>query len=300
MPGPIPKPTDDDHEDVHWALTTANSLQAQGDHAEALRWLRRAASAAQNNEDAARAEQLGRSAIELEAALSGARTMRVAPDGASNAALEAAKETVVDSETTVHGMLERSGVPRGTYDLDQPTHVDSSPPSSHSISDDRTQAEAGLPSTDREITLVPFTMKAGTAPPAHDRRPTKGTGTLQLEESPLAQDDAPTSVDGSTPELYVDPPDGNTLAMKAAPNEDELAITDSMPRAPISETATALAPVPRHRVALLASPDGHDPRVMLLRDGMRAPAGAGIAFLIPASSRDAGTIANLLDHHKKK
>ena len=40
---PIPEPRPDDHEDVHWQLSTASALWARGESAEALKWLRRAA-----------------------------------------------------------------------------------------------------------------------------------------------------------------------------------------------------------------------------------------------------------------
>jgi hypothetical protein len=49
-----------------------------------------------------------------------------------------------------------------------------------------------------------------------------------------------------------------------------------------------------HRVALLASPDGHDPRVMALKRGDSAPAGAGVAVLIPVTGNDAARIRLLL------
>ena len=40
----IPKPQDDDLEDVSWGLSTAHAMWNRGDHAEAIKWVRRAAS----------------------------------------------------------------------------------------------------------------------------------------------------------------------------------------------------------------------------------------------------------------
>jgi hypothetical protein len=45
-PTVIPPPQADDDEEVSWALTTATALWGNGEHAEGLRWLRRAAEAA--------------------------------------------------------------------------------------------------------------------------------------------------------------------------------------------------------------------------------------------------------------
>lgn len=45
-PSPIPSPRPDDDEDVHWALSTASALWARGDGAESIKWLRRAAETA--------------------------------------------------------------------------------------------------------------------------------------------------------------------------------------------------------------------------------------------------------------
>src|SRR5262245_23805725 len=72
----IPPPEEGDGEDVHWALTTAASLQASGDYPEALRWLRRAVTAALASSHDGRAIELGRCAAELEEALAGAPTDR--------------------------------------------------------------------------------------------------------------------------------------------------------------------------------------------------------------------------------
>ncbi len=283
MPATIPPPTDADSEDVHWALTTAQSLEAQGDYGEALRWLRRAVAAAATQADHGRASELERCAASLE------NVLKSQPSERRNT-------------TDVMPPLfrdEREGDAPRMDDLDQPTHVD---PSSRSVHAEEALTDSRSPAIDSEITLVPFTMKAVESPagalppraPAHAAAPRaarRGSDTLEVAHFEAGTDPRP-----GHEELppYVEEGEESTLAMRAAPNQDEISDVDSMVGIPSSHTARAIEAVPRHRVALLASPDGHDPRVMLLRDGMQPPPGAGIAMLIPSSSQDAKIVAQLL------
>jgi len=62
---PIPAVRDDDPEDVSWALSTAATQWARGDRVEALKWLRRAAEAASEEEKDARALELAKAAADL-------------------------------------------------------------------------------------------------------------------------------------------------------------------------------------------------------------------------------------------
>lgn len=70
LPG-IPKPLPSDHEDVSWALSTSRTMWARGEHREAIKWLRRSAEAAADQEgDAqgdARALELAKAAADLAA-----------------------------------------------------------------------------------------------------------------------------------------------------------------------------------------------------------------------------------------
>ncbi len=269
----IPQPMDTDTEDVHWALTTATSLQAQGDNAEALRWLRKAVSAAVASDNDTRAIQLGRCAATLEASLGAAATQRGNLQNRLNAINQLSGHAPVDADT---------------FDLDQPTFVDSTA---------RTmvlEEDTVISSTDGDITLVPFTQKTDsgarhTPPPPAARQP----------RPPAASPRAQTLQVDQFPPSYVEVGEESTRAMRRAPNHQEISDFDSVAE-PSSRTAHALAPVPQHRVALLASPDGHDPRVMLLRPGMEAPASAGVATLTPVTSRDADVIAQLLASKRKR
>jgi hypothetical protein len=78
--GPIPPANHDDPEDVAWALSTAEAMYARGERGDALKWLRRAAEAAAENDSAGRAVQLAKAAADLAGALS--RTAPPAPPSA--------------------------------------------------------------------------------------------------------------------------------------------------------------------------------------------------------------------------
>jgi hypothetical protein len=272
MPPVIPQPMDTDPEDVHWALNTAHSLHAQGDHDAALRWLRKAVSAAVANRHDHRALELGRWAAQFEDSLGLALTQRGMESPARGYDPERTEATV-----------------RARLDLDQPTHVDT--PRGTLVIEDTAADDFG---TDSEITLVPFTMKAASERQAlvpavrrvAERREARpGARTLQVAQFPAM----PEARAADLPP-YVDEPEESTVAMAAVPNAHEISDQDSH----ASSVAADLATVPRHRVALVASPDGHDPRVLPLARGAAAPADSGVAILIPVSSRDAQRIAQLL------
>jgi hypothetical protein len=62
----FPPPLPSDSENVSWLLSTAQSLFAKGEREDAVRWLRRAAEAARDEDDGARADALTRAAVALE------------------------------------------------------------------------------------------------------------------------------------------------------------------------------------------------------------------------------------------
>src|SRR5438128_1382407 len=61
----VPEPKPEDPEDVSWALSTAEAMWARGDHAEGIKWVRRAAEAASEAESDARALELAKAAADL-------------------------------------------------------------------------------------------------------------------------------------------------------------------------------------------------------------------------------------------
>jgi hypothetical protein len=63
----VPEPKPDDPEDVSWALSTAEAMWARGDHAEGIKWVRRAAEAASEAESDERALELAKAVADLTA-----------------------------------------------------------------------------------------------------------------------------------------------------------------------------------------------------------------------------------------
>jgi hypothetical protein len=61
----VPEATQDDPEDVSWALSTAEAMWARGDHLEGIKWVRRAAEAASEADNDGRALVLAKAAAEL-------------------------------------------------------------------------------------------------------------------------------------------------------------------------------------------------------------------------------------------
>jgi hypothetical protein len=301
--GSFPEPRDDDSEDVHWALSTAGSLQAQGDSAEALRWLRKAVAFAAAGERDGRAIELGRVAADFEERLGAVSTERGKSGSGNDAPADAG--LWLDERTTRSRL---DGVPRtrDTFQdveidgLDDPTHVDSSRRAStqrdgHGASSGAAQSV----SIESEPTMVPHTemspgvgaATAAEAPPprAMAKPPDYATQTLQAAGLPIQR---PPFGSGTLPAYQVYEDDEATVAMRAAPNVDELGQSSSMPS--VDHTLPAMSSLSRFKVAMLASSDGDEPRVMLIEPGANAPAGAGVAVLIPVSSKDADTIATLL------
>jgi hypothetical protein len=70
---PIPLGKKDDLEDVSWALSTAEAMWNRGDHADALKWLRRAAESAAEAEADDRALELAKAAADVASLLSGSK-----------------------------------------------------------------------------------------------------------------------------------------------------------------------------------------------------------------------------------
>lgn len=82
---PIPPPRPDDDEDVHWALSTSSALWARGDTGEALKWLRRAAETASDQNRDQRSLELFKAAADATTFL-GAVAGSAAPPAAGKSA----------------------------------------------------------------------------------------------------------------------------------------------------------------------------------------------------------------------
>jgi len=92
----VPKPCDNDSEDVHWALSAAATCWKQGEADEALKWLRRAATEAAEHDDT-RAVELFKAAADVANHLDG-----LAED-------EAAAVTVIDEAADITAVDEAAG-----------------------------------------------------------------------------------------------------------------------------------------------------------------------------------------------
>ena len=290
---PFPAPRDDDPEDVHWALTTAVSLQARGDLGEALRWLRKAVAAAVACDCDTRAIELGRCAADLEDCLA------VAPTGRGD---ELDVATDPDGVPSAFARLELGRLTLDSVvedDLDPPTHVDvrrhhpeppsSAPDTGSQVAPTPRIAEHG--EGEMSSTGAPFTVKAAGV--------TSSVGGVRrvAPPEPRSDDRPPLPVEA---ELTMDSDDGVelddelTLAVRIAPNVHELSPGPDGEGDRHDKTLPAMSSLMRYRVALVASSDGGDARVILLRGEDSAPVDSGVAMLIPASSQDAERIANLL------
>lgn len=304
----FPAPRDDDHEDVHWALTTAQSLHSQGDNVEALRWVRKAVAAAVARDHDGRAIELGRVAAELEDSLGVATTQRgkgtrqVTEAAAEEPTLKSVARTVTFEE---HGALDEHGgfADQLVDDLDSPTYVDPAKP-------------ARSVAVESEPTLVPFTQASAGSddatpatvddPAVPVRRGKAVAATLPLDQVPSVTSGAAPAPPGSgktakdtftmpafrVEDLQGEPSEDDTVHSAPDPTaeakEPELPPQDERTMPTMGEGA-----VVRWRVALLAAADG-DARVMVLRKGQEPPEGAALAMVIPASTDDAQTIAALL------
>jgi hypothetical protein len=302
----IPPPLDGDPEDVSWALTTAASLQASGDAMEALRWLRKAVTAAVAHDQDGRAIQLGRHAADFEESIAAAPTRR---EAGADASPQRVRDTLDDE---------------GFDELDQPTHVDPSrrfgdtgahaPVTQLAGSAPHTPIPPGQRVTsnpESEITLVPFTMKAAGVPDGVQQQiadaraalaKTMPVAMLPDVADALAPAAPPLDVNSTlvTPEA-LSPDEEHTVAMRRPPNIDEISTESVEPsrsdRASPQSAEVPSAPVSplaRWRVAVVAAADG-EPRLLVLKPGTSAPAGSGVGILLPLSSRDAKIIAQLLE-----
>jgi hypothetical protein len=301
----FPAPREDDHEDVHWALTTAQSLHSQGDNVEALRWVRKAVAAAVACDLDRRAIELGRVAAELEDSFGAATTQR--GEGARKGAATAV------AESTNNSLARHDFANQPVDDLDSPTYVDSHRPGSVPRGSGPVDPMGAV---DSEPTVVPYTQhSAGTQSPPSTQTMTSSdaeavASTLNLEGrvaapsgqgAPSAEGRPPSSQFASNHDTFTMPAMvlEDLQRQDAAPNSTLQLEDDDNPTMMSSSSggsppkdrtmpAQGDGAVARWRVALLAAPDG-DARVMVLGRDDRAPEGAALAMIIPASADDART-----------
>jgi hypothetical protein len=93
----VPEARSDDSEDVSWALSTAEAMWARGEHADGIKWLRKAAEAASDADQDVRALELAKAASDLASLLARRSAADAGPSKAARAepspALEAPRVT---------------------------------------------------------------------------------------------------------------------------------------------------------------------------------------------------------------
>ncbi len=277
-PSSIPVSVPTDHDDVSWALTTARTLADEGDMTEALRWLRRAVSAAIACDQDNRAIQLGRAAALLEASLGGNHDRDMTPDpkfvGERTQRMPAASEVVGASAT----LVDSSPHAAVALELGEATLGDTA-------ASPAAPSDGQWPPTER-AEGSPYTRK--TLPLSTGERAELRTKFAKT----MPSDVPPVPTRHSSPDRAV----SSSVPSNPASFDNRATLeTPTHEGSPMSQTVHANTPIPRYRVALLASPDGDAPRVLLLADGSAPPPGASIGYLTPASGRDAGSMANLLE-----
>jgi len=252
-----PEPDAQDAEDVRWALVTAKRLASTGEAEAAVRWVRRAVSAALEQQQMERATQLDRAAQLLENALGsqdaevpsterGDGTVVDLPNTPPARALAPTLQDIAVDPTTVASPSR----PRGGFDVDDETTVVSTP-------DDLALGVA----LGNEATLRMRAPPPGPTP-----------------SSPSSTDVEPTVV--SRPAVR------DTL--------EELHIPPSLRDEAAAAASDTLTSFSRFRVALLASSDDEHPRVIHLGADESPPPGSGLGYIIADSEEDRLAIASLL------
>jgi hypothetical protein len=172
----VPESKPEDPEDVSWALSTAEAMWTRGDHAEGIKWVRRAAEAASEAEADTRALELAKAAADL-AGLVARRSMSDHPPPSSDK--EAGKSTT-QSPTSNAPSTARSATPspmsRPPAPIAAPPAAASSKPMSKPppAAKTRSAPPIPLPSRASQRPEPPRAPQAAAAP----RGPAPGRGVL--------------------------------------------------------------------------------------------------------------------------
>lgn len=121
---PIPPPRSDDDEDVHWALSTASALWARGDTGEALKWLRRAAETASDQNRDQRSLELFKAAADATSLLGRTSGSVPAPPGHAHGSQTPPPPNASSPPSAAHA----SHPPPRTSGTPPPPRVSATPP----------------------------------------------------------------------------------------------------------------------------------------------------------------------------
>ncbi len=176
----VPSAKDDDPEDVSWALSTAEAMWSRGEHADAIKWVRRAAEAASEVGADVRAVDLAKTAADLTSALARESAMSVEGTPSSRPRPPSAQPPKAPGSSRPHRELELTpvaGAGAGAIpeapstsplwmDAPQPlissTEAKSVPPSK---AETRPPAAAAQPSAGGKRPMAPMAPRPAQQPP---------------------------------------------------------------------------------------------------------------------------------------
>jgi len=272
----IPRPHEDDFEDVHWALSAASTLWKRGEDTEAVKWLRRAAGAAADHEADVRAVELFKAAAEIVGALD-ARQDHPTPRA------QRARRQAEQARQAQQAQDERLGKrPPKKKDFGRDsTVVPPVPPEpqlSHGVMglrfDDSEEDTMIRPETAVRRALIAID-------PDHDRR-------TSYDHSDDLWDDW-----DDAEEVEPEPDDSPDSEPDSGPESEPLPATTTFSGASSTDSPFVPGALPAIRVAVLPIPEEGDVRLLFLPPGVPAPPGVAVAFLVPPTAEDAQRLAKV-------
>jgi hypothetical protein len=178
----FPEPEANDADDVVLALETAGALWKRGDAQEGIRWLRRAAEAAEETGDDLRAVALARAAADFASGDTGRRTKDSQPPEPRQRRLPEAPPLAKRSAPTAVSSKAAAA------SLDSSQELPAPPPRRHA---------AATPAPAQKATPAPGSSPTTNRPPAPSQRPPRAPSARGESETPLAQLAAMAKADGT-------------------------------------------------------------------------------------------------------
>lgn len=213
-PAAVPSPRLDDPEDVAWALSTAEAMWARGEHADAIRWIRKGAASASEADNDSRAVELAKAAAELATMLRQESTPN----------LDAQAEDLLEREVSAELRDVRSVIPH------VPTPA-AAPPAARII---------GTADTNKASKQAAATSGAPPGPPPRTLKVSNSSSTLTAVTAPK-----PTTSSGpvapSAPKTPSKPPPPPMTASSGVSASSPPPKSEAMP-----PTARAQEPTPHH------------------------------------------------------
>jgi hypothetical protein len=249
----LPEPSPEDDEDVVWGLSTARTLWARGERADAIVWLRRAAEAATAAGQDFRASQLGICASELEDAITASAT----PPAEAPTKSDAEPETEVDVErelTPPAPPAPSKAAPTAPPLVSAPKAASSAPPSvapaaprarpmspwAQTLASPPSIPTTAAPAPSVVVQAPPPVTPAPPAPVAAFEAPAPSAAPAAPAQKPTVSS-APPSV-ASPPSAAAKPPQSTTAPAVPPPLAPAGARPKPKPRAPILDPWTVDPP----------------------------------------------------------